>query len=121
MVWLIKLFGLLMVAMGAIYLVKPAVMKNVMKFWTKGKRLYLGGFLSFLLGIIFLFSAARCALPWYVVIIGIIALVKGVLSFVLGKKKVTQIVDKWTHSPVSTLRVLAIIVIVLGALLVYAT
>lgn len=121
MVWLIKLFGLLMVAMGAIYLVKPAVMKKLMRFWTTGNRLYLGGFLALLIGVIFIFTAPRCALAWYVILIGLIALAKGILSFVLGKKKIHAIIDKWTHSSVSTLRILAAVVLILGALLVYAT
>lgn len=121
MVWFVKLFGLLMVAMGAVYLVKPVVMKKLMRFWTTGNRLYLGGFLALLIGIIFIFTAPRCELTWYVVIMGIIALAKGIFSFVLGKKRVHAIIDKWTHSSVSTLRLLAVIVLILGALLVYAT
>ena len=120
MLWLIKLLGIIMVAVGAIYFIKPTIMKKAMRFWTHGKRLILGGFLSLLIGLILLFSASNCSLPWYVVIMGIISVLKGIFSFIAGRKRIESIVNNWTHSPVSTLRILAVIIVLLGALLIYA-
>ncbi len=121
MVGLVTLAGIMMVAVGAIYLVKPVLMKKVMRFWTKGARIYLGGILSLLFGVIFLITATECALTWFIVLLGILSLIKGVLLFVLGPKKILPLVERLTKGPQSALRVFAIVAIAMGVLLIYAT
>lgn len=120
MVALVKLVGIVMVAAGVVYLVKPAIMERVMHFWVRGKRAYLGGVLSILVGIIFLFAASRCTLPWVVFVMGVLSLIKGVLAFALGPKKIAPLAEKFAKGSVTTLRVMAIIALSLGVLLIYS-
>ena len=120
MVGLVKLWGIVMVIAGAIYLVKPTVMKKVLRFWTKGKRIYLGGALSLLLGIIFLFAAPKCSLSWFVGAVGILAIVKGVLLLALKPKTTITITENFMHSPGETLRILSLTLIGIGVLFILA-
>ena len=120
MAGLVKLIGVVIVALGAIYLVKPSIMKKYIRFWLKKKRLYFGAALSILIGLIFLFAAAQCRASWFVVLMGIISIVKGILLFVWKQKKTTELAEKIIHSPASTLRSMALVALALGAALVFA-
>ena len=120
MVGLVTLIGVLMVALGAVYLVKPQLMKKILKFWVSPGRLYLGGVLNVLIGIIFLSAASECNAYWFILLMGILALAKGILAFVFGAKKIKEIADQIAKKPVKTLRLLAIIALVLGVMIIYS-
>lgn len=120
MVGLVKLVGIIIVVMGAIFLVKPATYKKYINFWMKGNRLYPGGILSLLFGIIFLRAASNCALSWFVFLVGILSLTKGILAFALGPKKIKPFLEQMENKPDSTLRVLAVLALAIGILLIYA-
>jgi len=120
MVGLVKLMGIVMVALGAIYLVKPATMKKYIHFWLKGKRIYFGGILNLLIGIIFLAAASQCILSWFVTILGILSLIKGILIFAFGLKKITAMAEGLTKRSVKILRIFAFIALVAGIVLIYS-
>ena len=120
MVWFVKLMGIAIVALGAIYIVKPAIMKKYIKFWVVRKRIYFGGALSILIGIIFIFSALKCTVGWFVILMGIVSIIKGIILFVWGPKKSAEYVDKIIHSSGKTLRNLSIAALALGAALIFA-
>jgi hypothetical protein len=109
-----------MIAVSTVYFVKPPLMKRYVQFWMKDIRLYLGGVLSALIGIIFLFSASGCAVPWFVILMGIISLAKGVVAFLLGPKKLFAWKDNLLKKPQATLRLMALIPFILGIFLIYA-
>ncbi len=120
MVGLVTLIGVIMVALGAVYLVKPQVMKKSAKFWTNTIRLYLGGVLSILIGIIFLSAASECNSFWFILLVGILSLAKGLFAFILGPIKVKNIVGQIIKKPAKTLRVFAIVILVLGVMIIYS-
>ena len=120
MIALVKLIGIVMVILGAIYLVRPAMMKHVMRFWTKGKRPYLGGVINLIIGIIFLSVASQCVLPWFLGLVGIISIVKGVVILILGPKKVINYIKQLDKGSARTLRIMAILVLAIGILILYA-
>jgi hypothetical protein len=120
MVIFVKLFGILMAALGVIFLISPGVVKSYIAFWPKGKRIYFGAALSLLIGIIFLLAASQCRWSLFVIIIGIWALIKGLLLFILGQKRIVSWLNWWTARPMIVLRIYALIALVLGALLIYS-
>ena len=120
MVVLVKFFGIVIVAVGAIFLLKPDAMNPYMNFWIKGKRIYGGGVLSTIFGIIFLLAASQCRLAWIVAIVGIWGIIKGILLFVLGPEKLKSWIDWWKGRPVGALRLLALLALAIGALIIYA-
>jgi uncharacterized protein YjeT (DUF2065 family) len=117
---LVKLIGIVIVAAGVIYFVKPNLMKKMADFFTKDKWIYFGGILSFVIGIIFLASASLCAIPWFVILIGLIAIIKGIAIFALGQQKIKSLMETLLKKPPKTLRILALVDIALGVMLIYA-
>lgn len=120
MLILVKLFGIVLVALGVIFLINPEVIKKYAAFWTKGKRIYMGGILSLLIGIIFLLVASQTRLTWFVALFGILALIKGILLFVLGPAKIIAMINWWQARPPLVLRLYAFLVLALGVLLIYS-
>ena len=120
MVGLVKLLAIAMIVLGVIYVLKPSVMKKVLQFWTKSKRPYFGGVYSLLFGFIFLLASRECASPLSLIIIGILALAKGIAIFVLGPKKVAAKLDEMIKKPVKTLRIFALVTIGIGVLIIYS-
>lgn len=120
MVGFVKLIGIVMVVLGAIYLAKPAIMKKYMHYWMKDNRIYLGGAISLVFAIIFLRAANLCSIPWFVVLMGIISLVKAVCLFGFGPKKVKPWMEQLANKPVGTLRTFALMPLIIGVLLIYA-
>ena len=120
MVGLVKLMGIVMVAAGAIFLVKPASMKKAINFWLKDDRLYLGGVLNLLLGIIFLSIAPQCAMPWFIILLGLLSLAKGLLVFILKRKQLVSILEGVAKRPTKALRIRAVTLLILGTLLIYS-
>lgn len=117
---LVKLFGIIMVAFGGIFLTSPEVIKKYMIFWTKGRRVYAGGGLSILVGIVLLLAAFQCRVAWFVTIIGIWALIKGILLFILGPERFTSIINWWAARSPVVLRIIALLVLIFGALFIYS-
>ena len=117
---LVKLMGIVMVVAGAIYFVKPNTMKKLANYFLQEKRLKVGGVIAIVIGIVFLLAASQCAIPWLVILFGILALAEGIAVFALGQKKFKSMVDALTERPPKTLRGYALIKILLGVILIYS-
>ncbi|MCF7908638.1 MAG: hypothetical protein K9L86_07210 [Candidatus Omnitrophica bacterium] len=120
MVGLVKLVGMAVFALGVIFFLKPDQIKKWLNFWMQENHLYMGGLLSILVGIVFLIAAARCSIPWIIVVFSIMSLIKGVALFALGSKKVIAFAEKFTKRPPKALRRFAILSLAFGVLLIYA-
>ena len=120
MVGFVKLIGILMVALGVIFFIKPNTIKKAADFFAKESRLYIGSVLNIFVGIMLIGAASQCAVSWIVALFGILCLVKGVLIFVLGKQKIKSLLDMATKKPNNTLRLLSIVHFFLGVLLIYS-
>ena len=118
MVMLVKVFGMVILAFGVYYLLNPNIIKPYVAFWKKGKRLYMGGALSLLIGIIFLLAARQCEVTWFVALLGIMALIKAIALFIMRREKVMAMMNWWVERPVTFLRVHALFAIAFGALLI---
>ena len=117
---LVKLIGIIVMACGIVYFVKPNLMKQMADFFTKEKWIYFGGILSFIIGIVLLRAAVLCAISWFVVLFGIAAVVKGIAVFALGQQKIRSFVESLSKKPPKTLRIIALVDIALGVMLIYA-
>lgn len=120
MVLVVKLVGILMVAMGAVYLAKPAVMKKYIAFWSEDQKIYLGSVISIIIGIAFILAASACSVTWFIVVVGIISILKGGLGFYLGPKKAKVMLETFSKKSNKNLRVFAIIAIVMGVAIISA-
>lgn len=120
MVTLIKLLGIVIVILTVTFMTKPAMIKKYIAFWTKDKRVYVGAVISILFGIMFLRAASACTISWVIFLIGIWALVKGVILWSLGPKKLEAKCSALTKLPPKTLRLIMLISLAMGILIIYA-
>ena len=116
----IKAIGTFIVCMGLVYLIKPEFIKAMISFFSKGARLYFAAIVRFALAIIFFMGAKECKITWLIVTFGIIFLLSGLLIFMLGLERARGIIKWYLEQPSFILRTLAIVVLVVGLIIVYA-
>lgn len=120
MVILVKLIGIVIAAMGGVFLLNPKLCKQYATFWEQGRRLSLGGILAILIGVILLLAASEARLVGVITALGILSLLKGILILAFGQEKAKAMLKWWQGRPLSVLRLAALIVIAFGALLIYS-
>ena len=116
----VKIVGILIIFIGIGYLLKPDIIKQLMAFFKKGKRVYFAAVLRFALAIIFLLGASGCDQKWIIAAFGILFMISGLLILILGPEKIRQIFDWYQNQPILLFRIIAAIVLACGAVIVYA-
>jgi uncharacterized protein YjeT (DUF2065 family) len=117
---IIRVIGTFIVCMGLVYLIKPGVIKALISFFSKGARLYFAALVRFALAIVFLMGAKECKITWVIVVFGLIFLLSGLLIFMLGLERARGILKWYLEQPAPILRMLAIVVLAVGLIIVYA-
>jgi uncharacterized protein YjeT (DUF2065 family) len=116
----IKSLGILFALMGIAYLLRPNIIKQLMGFFKKGKRIYFAGLVRFALAVVFLVAARECRYPLIILASGIIFLIGGLLIFMLGPEKIRRILDWYGQQPVLIFQVIALIVLAFGAIIIFS-
>jgi uncharacterized protein YjeT (DUF2065 family) len=116
----IKIIGIVFVSIAIVFLVKPSVLKAMMEFFKKGKRIYIAALIRFALAIVFLLAARECDITWVIVTFGVIFLISGLLIFMLGPEKFRTLIDWYLKQSALLLRVAAVISLAIGAIIIYA-
>jgi len=117
---LVKLVGIIVVAIGIVFLLSPNRMRQWMVFCEKGVRPYIMGTLRILVGIVFLLAAPQSRLVWIIVTIGILALIGGITFFILGLERVKSMLRWWQGRSLPVLRLIALLAIAFGMLILYS-
>ena len=120
MILLVKFLGILMVCIGAINMVNPAPMRKMLAFWRQGKRIYVGGLLRIFFGAIFLLSYQYAKIPGVICTLGILMVLGGLTIFILGPNRIKVMLDWWARKPNSILRLIAVFILLVGALVIYS-
>jgi len=107
--------------MGVAYLLRPSLIKRLMSFFKKGIRIYLPGILRLALAVVFFLGARECRYAWVIFASGIIFLTGGVLIFALGPERIRRILDWYEEQPMLVFRVIALVVLVFGAIIILST
>ena len=114
----IKSIGIIIALMGIVYLLRPDIIKKLMNFFRKGRRIYFSGVLRLALAVVFLVGARECRYFTIILVSGIIFLVGGLLIFLLGPEKIRKILDWYQEQPVLIFRIIAIIVLAFGVIII---
>ena len=120
MVIAIKSLGIIFALIGVAYLLRPDIIKRLMGFFKKGRRIYLPGLLRFALAVVFFVAARECRYPWMIFAAGIIFLTGGRLIFLLGPESIRRILDWYQEQPMLIFRVVAVIVLLFGAVIIFS-
>ena len=114
----IKSLGVLFTLMGIAYLLRPDIIKRLMGFFKKGKRIYFAGLIRFALAIVFFVAARECRYFWIIFASGIIFLAGGLLIFLLGPEKIRRILDWYQDQPALIFRIIALVVLAFGIIII---
>jgi uncharacterized protein YjeT (DUF2065 family) len=114
----IKSLGMLFALMGVAYLLRPEIIKRLMGFFKKGKRIYFAGLVRFALAVVFFIAARECRYFWIIFASGIIFLMGGLLIFLLGPEKIRRILNWYQEQSTLIFRVIAVIVLVFGVIII---
>jgi uncharacterized protein YjeT (DUF2065 family) len=114
----IKSLGIIISLLGIVYLLRPDIIKKLMNFFKKDKRIYLSGVLRLALAVVFLVAARECRYPWIIFACGIIFLTGGLLIFLLGPERTRKILDWYEEQSTLIFRVIAVIVLVFGLIII---
>jgi len=116
----IQSLGIVFCIIGIVYLLRPDVMKWLMEFFKQGKRIYFAGLIRFALAIVFLAGARECKHPCIIFAFGLLFIIGGLLIFVLGPEKIRRMLEWYQKQPVLIFRVIAVIVLAIGAVIIYS-
>ena len=86
----------------------------------QGKRIYFGAVIRFFLAIVFFVGARECKYPWAIIAFGTIFIIGGLLIFILKPEKIKQILEWYQKQSDVIFRVIAVIVLVFGALVIFS-
>lgn len=114
----IKSLGMLFTLMGIAYLLRPGIIKKLMGFFKKGKRIYFSGLIRFALAVVFFLGARECRYFWVIFVSGIIFLTGGLLIFLIGPEKIRRILDWYQQQSTLVFRFIAIIVLAFGIIII---
>ncbi len=116
----IQSLGIVFAVVGIVYFLKPNVMKWLMEFFKKGKRIYFSGLIRFTLAIVFFVGARECKHPWVIFAFGLLFIIGGLLVFALGPEKIRRILEWYQKQPVLIFRVIAVIVLAIGLIIIFS-
>lgn len=120
MVALAKLVGIVLSVFGVVMIVKPQTAKSMLGFAEEGKRVFGIAIARIIAGLILIFAARSCMMPWLVMLIGIIITLAGILIFVLGEDRVKAKIAEFKTKPNTFIRKVAIVPLAVGLLLLWA-
>ena len=116
----VKIVGIVIVFLAALLLIKPDIMKQMLAFFKQGKRIYIAGLVRSVLAVIFLLAARECHIPWVIIILGILFLISGLSIFVIGPVKLKPMLDWFQNKSAIFLRAMAVIILAIGAVIIYS-
>ena len=117
---IVKIIGIVFVFIAVVYLLRPDILKHMMEFFKKGRRIYFAGLLRFVLAVIFLLAANECRIPWVIITFGILFIISGLLVFTFGLKRLKAMIEWYQKQPFVLLRVIALIALAVGAVIIYS-
>jgi hypothetical protein len=116
----IKIIGIVFVIMAIVSLLKPNFVKRVIGFFKEGKRVYIAALGRLILAVVFLLSARECRQFWVILAFGILFLISGLLVFVIGAERLKPKLGWFQSKSAVFIRVMAVIILVIGAVIIYS-
>lgn len=116
----IEIVGIIIVALAVVYLLKPEVMKYLMAFFKKGRRMYFAGLIRLALAVLFFSSYRECDKSWIIFAFGIVFLISGLLIFILGLERLKSMFDWYQKQSAVIFRVIALVALAFGVVIIYA-
>lgn len=116
LVLLAKLIGLVVAGFGLTIFASPKFTQKVFAFMREGKRIYWGGVVRCLVGLILLLSVSTSVLPVATVAVGLILFLSGIIVFACDLEKLKNLLNHYSELPVLVIRLLGLVAACFGIL-----
>jgi len=111
--------SLLVAALGLLGLISPMRLLDIVRHFRSQTGLYAAGALRVILGLALFFAAPASRAPKIIRILGIIILVGGLFTSLIGVERVHRLMDWWSTQGAVFMRVWAAFALAFGLLLAY--
>ena len=112
--------SLFVAVLGAVGLVSPVKLLGIVRHFESQAGIYVAAVLRIIMGVALLYSAPTSHFPGIVRILGIIILVAGLITSLLGRERFRMILHWWSARGPAFMRVWAGFALGFGLLLAYA-
>lgn len=112
--WIISIFWLIA---GCAFLIIPIPAKDLIKKMTKLPKLLLG-IIPSIVGILFLLASPTSSWSWFIAILGMLALLKGIFVLISPVGLIKNTLGWWFNQPSSLYRFWGIIMLILAILVI---
>lgn len=116
----VTIIGWLIALEGVFFLVKPEALNSMIRFFIKGRRLYLLSVLRIILAVVFFIAARQCRQPAVIIVLGVILLAAGIGGFVMRLSTTKTMLKWWLEKPNMMIRLLGLISLAVGMMIVYS-
>lgn len=114
----IRIIGIVLVLFALLCLIKPDFFRGIMRFFKKGRRIYIPALIRFALAIVFFLGARESENFWVIFAFGILFLLSGMLIIMLGPKRISTMLDWYLKQSVLFLRFLALVTAAFGVVII---
>lgn len=116
----VRSLGIIFALIGTAYLLRPDIIKRLMIFFRKGKRIYFAGILRFALAVVFFTGARECRYPWVIYFFAMVFLISGLLIFTLGAEWIGRMFDWYQEQSYMIFEFIAFVVVMTGVFVIYS-
>ena len=118
--WLPKIVAILIIIDGIVILFRPNLLKKYCQLFSQGATIYVAAILKALVAAAFLFGASeKCNHQWVIITFGILVLAGAVFIVIMPQK--ARVMAGWFAAKNNTtVRLLSLIYLLIGAILVYS-
>jgi len=116
----VALAGLALAGLGAVSAAVPRQFHRLLFLAKQRRWLNLGMLLRILVGVLMIAAAPAARLPRFVLVVGILTLLSGLLSPLLGHDRLLRMAEWWARRPDRLVRLWGLVALALGILMVYA-
>jgi hypothetical protein len=114
------LSGLLIIAVGALGVVSPSRLLTLVARTQSQQGLYVIAAIRVIMGAALFLAAAGSRAPAFLQVLGVISVVAGVVTPFFGVRRFQAILGWWSLRPAVVLRLWCLVVVMLGAAIVWA-
>jgi uncharacterized protein YjeT (DUF2065 family) len=116
----IQLIGIVIIVQVCIFLFRIDLLRGLIRFISRGSRLYIIAAVRLALAVVFFIGATQCVHKWMIIAIAVILLLSGLIIFTLKPAAFKKLLAWYQNRSDLSLRLMAAIGIIFGALIIYA-
>ena len=120
MQFIIKLIGIIIVVQICVFLLRIDLLRALLKFFSRGNRLYIIAAVRIAVAIILLIGATQCHHKWIIIAVAVILLLSGITIFTLKPATFNKLLSWYQRRTDLFLRLLVAIGLVFGIAIIYA-